>query len=116
VTLPRRIPKPAKRASRWKSPAHRAFVREHACCACDGTADRQFAHNRLGTDCGIAQKPDDWHGIVLCGACHRRQHEVGEATFDATAGIDRHALAAEFAKASPKAREIEQVKRERANG
>lgn len=113
MSLPPRIPKKAKRASRWKSTKHRDWVREHACCACHGTADRQFAHNRLGTQCGMGQKPDDWHGIVLCGDCHRRQHEIGEATFDSVAGIDRHALAAEFAAKSPKAREIADAKRER---
>lgn len=32
VGLPRRIPRPAKRSTRWRSQAHLNFVRSHECC------------------------------------------------------------------------------------
>lgn len=61
----------------------------------------------------MAQKPDDWHTVSLCKECHASQHHVGERTFWTSAKIDPLALAAEFAKASPKGREIADAKRER---
>ncbi len=76
----------------------------------------EVAHVRIGTGAGIAQKPDDWHTVSLCKQCHQRQHQVGERTFWASAAIDPNALANEFAKASPKAREIADAKRERGDG
>jgi hypothetical protein len=43
--------------------------------------------------------------------CHDRQHQIGERTF--WAGVDIEAVLDEFARASPKSREIAQVKRGR---
>jgi hypothetical protein len=74
----------------------------------------EVAHVRIGTGAGMGQKPDDFHTVSLCRECHHRQH-TGERTFWAKANIDPIALADEFAKASPKAREIADVKRERGN-
>lgn len=115
--LPPRIPKPAKRASRWRSVAHCNFVRGFRCCVpdCD---DRpiEVAHVRVGSGAGIGQKPDDWNVISLCQFHHGEQHRVGEGTFAVRHGIDLKALAAAFAKASPKRRDIEQEMRERGNG
>jgi len=111
--LPRRIPKPAKRASRWRCPAHCKFVREHACSFCGTTAGIEVMHVRLGSGAGMGQKPDDWRTCSACRDCHARQHSIGEETF--WQGRDREALIAAFIKASPRQREIEQVMRERGN-
>lgn len=126
--LPRRIPKPAKRATRWRSLAHCAWVRGFACCVCGSTTNIQVAHVRLGSGAGIAQKPDDWRTVPLCGGphsnieghlgCHDRQHIVGEATFWTNKQglynkVDPEALIAELIKASPRRAQIEQEMRER---
>jgi hypothetical protein len=115
--LPRRIPKPAKRASRWRSQAHCSFVRSHACSVCPSTAAIEVAHVRNGSGAGMGQRPDDWHTVSLCKVCHMLQHKHGERTFWEAAKIDPIALAAEFAAASPKAADIRRAKAERlANG
>lgn len=117
--LPRRIPKPAKRASRWKSTAHRDFVRSHACCTCGSMVNIQAAHLRKGSGAGLGQKPDDWLLISLCGGddgisgCHAEQHRLGEEPFDRKHNIDSQGLAAMFAAASPKAADIRRAKAER---
>lgn len=113
--LPPRIRKEPKRATRWKSPAHRDFVRSHACCKCGSTAAIEFAHVRLGSGAGMGQKPDDWRGVGLCGGsagCHARQHREGERTFWGDMS-KAEALIEAFIKASPKRSEIERVRRER---
>lgn len=112
--LPKRIPKPAKRASRWRSPSHCSFVGSHACCACGSTAGIEVAHVRVGSGAGMGQKPDDWQTVSLCRDCHATQHKIGERSFEQQHGFSMTALAAEFAKASPKASEIARIKRERA--
>ncbi len=124
MTLPRRIPTGPKRSSRWRSLAHCAWIRGFACCVCGSTTNIEVAHVRLGSKCGMGQKPDDWRTVPLCAGprannfeqlgCHNRQHIVGEQTF--WEGHDIEALIAEFIKASPKRREIEQIMRERAGG
>lgn len=112
--LPRKIPRPAKRASRWRSVSHCNFVRLHECSTPDCYARPiEVAHVCTGSGAGIAQKPDDWHTISLCRFHHQVQHRHSEATFAKAFGIDLHALAAEFAAKSPKAAEISKVKRER---
>lgn len=73
----------------------------------------EVAHVRIGSGAGMAQKPDDWNTCSLCKDCHQRQHSIGERSFWAGANIDPVALVNEFAKASPKAREIADAKRER---
>lgn len=113
--LPKRIPKATKRATRWRSPAHCNFVTSHECCVdgCDGRPI-EAAHVRLGSHTGMGQKPDDWRVVGLCRHHHSYQHEIGEKTFwDAIGQKDPEALIAEFIKASPKRREIEQIMRER---
>lgn len=112
--LPQRIPKKAKRASRWRSQAHCSFVRSHCCSICGDSSGIEVAHVRLGSGAGIGQKPDDWRTVSLCKFCHTRQHFNGEATF--WEGRDVEALIGAFIAASPKCREIEQVKKERENG
>lgn len=71
----------------------------------------EVAHVRLGSGAGVAQKPDDWRTVPLCRDHHAEQHRVGERTF--WQGFDIEGLIAAFCKASPKAREIEAIKRER---
>jgi hypothetical protein len=115
VTLPRRIPKAPKRATRWRSQAHANFVRSHFCCVlgCD-RRPIQVAHVRLGSGAGVSQKPDDWNTVSLCQHHHDEQHRIGERTFwKEVAQQDPEQLIAEFIKASPRRQEIEQVRRER---
>lgn len=118
--LPRRLPKPGKRSLRWRSQAHRDWIRGFACCVCGSSTNIEVAHVRFGSGAGMGQKPDDWRTVPLCAGpnssveghlgCHNRQHIVGEATF--WHGRDVDALVAEFCKASPKAREITAAQRE----
>lgn len=113
--LPRRIPKQAKRSTRWRSQAHCNFVRSHE-CSVPGCGGRpiEVAHVRNGSGAGMGQKPCDHRTVSLCRDCHDRQHSVGEVTFWKAAGVDPEALIEAFCKASPKSREIAQAKRERA--
>lgn len=117
--LPARIPKKAKRDSRWRSQSHRDWVRKFACCNCGSMAGIQVAHVRMGSGAGLSQKPDDFRCVPLCSECHNGdQHtKLGEPAFwqryakDHGQTVDQ--LMDELAKASPKAREIDQAKRER---
>lgn len=111
MTLPRRIPKAAKRASRWRSQAHCSFVRSHECSKGCGGRPIEVAHVRLGSGAGMGQKPDDFRTVSLCRDCHAEQHRVGERTF--WKGHDVEALIAEFCKASPRAAQIRDAQRER---
>lgn len=130
ATLPPRVPKKAKRASRWKSTAHRDFVRSFACCNCGSMGNREFAHVRLGSGAGMGQRPDDWRGTVLCAGpfanisgglgCHDVQHKIGEESFWRQYH-ERHGQTVEqlieaFIEASPRRAQIRQEKRERENG
>lgn len=122
MSLPPRIPKKAKRSSRWKSQAHRDFVRGHACCNCGSTASLEFAHVRMGSGAGLGQKPDDWRGVVLCHDCHTgEQHtKLGEPAFwreyQKRTGVSINELIEAFCKASPKAAEIRAIRKEREGG
>jgi hypothetical protein len=109
--LPARIPKPAKRASRWRSQAHANFVRSHACTNCGSMTAIEFAHVRLGSGAGMGQKPSDFRGVSLCKPCHAEQHRIGERTFWKARDIE--AIIEAFCRASPKRFEIDAVKRER---
>ena len=109
--LPPRIPKPAKRASRWRSQAHCNFVRSHACSMCQSTAAIEVAHVRFGSGAGMGQKPDDFMTVSLCHDCHARQHREGERTFWGAYPLAD--LVEAFIKASPKRHEIEAIRRER---
>lgn len=112
--LPARIPKRKNRSERWRSPAHANFVRSHHCCVPGCTlVPIEAAHVRSGSDAAMGRKPSDWFLISLCRDHHSEQHRVGEASFAKSHQINLHTLAAEFAKASPKAREIAAAQRER---
>lgn len=114
MALPSRIPKKRNRSLRWRSTAHCNFVRSHECCV-PGCHERpiEVAHLREGSDGGMGRKPSDWHTISLCRDHHSEQHRMGETPFAKRHGVDLHALAGEFAKASPKATDIRIEQRER---
>lgn len=118
--LPKRIPKAPKRASRWRSQAHCNFVRGHACCNCGDMAGIEVAHVRIGSGAGMGQKPDDWNTVSLCRDCHASQHKIGERTFWQQYAKDHGCTVGQlvdaYCKASPKAREIADSKRERGDG
>ena len=100
--LPARIKHKSDKADRGRrSPAHRAFVRSHACCACGSETAIECAHVRTGTDGGTGIKPSDKWTISLCKDCHARQHTMGETTFQQSYRIDMKALAEAFYRASP---------------
>lgn len=108
MTLPARIPRKSDKAERQRrSPAHRAWVRGHACCVCGTYAGIEAAHVRTGTDGGVGIKPGDRWVISLCGEHHRQQHSIGETPFEALHKIDMKRLAVEFAAKSPHRSKLE---------
>lgn len=112
-----------KRETRWRSDAHRDWIRRFACANCGERANVEPAHVRFGSHTGMGQKPDDWRCVPLCGhqegkaGCHARQHAIGEQTFwadyKAIHGQSVEQLIKELCEASPKAREIRDAQRER---
>jgi hypothetical protein len=107
--LPARLHTNSRRQEAGKrSPAHRGWVRGHACSVpgCDGRPI-ECAHVRLGTDGGLGVKPSDRWCISLCKDHHARQHQVGEASFAREAGIDLVKLAREFFAKSPHRAKLE---------
>lgn len=115
MTLPARIRKEPKRASRWRSQAHCNFVRGHE-CSVPGCQSRpiEVAHVRVGSGAGLGQKPDDWNTVSLCRYHHAEQHRLGEWTFwQKVAERDPWELRQAFIKASPKRHDIERVMKER---
>ena len=106
--LPPRIKRDSgKKNAGKRSPAHRAFVRSHACCGCGSVSAIECAHVRDGTDGGMGHKPSDRWTISLCRDCHSRQHQIGEAAFEKEAGINMKALAEAFFKSSPHKSKLE---------
>lgn len=118
MALPPRKPKPEKRDTRWRSQSHLAFVRSFQCAVpgCQGMPI-EAAHVRIGSGAGISQKPDDWRTVGLCSDHHQQQHIIGERIFweiyASTAGQTVEQLIDALCKASPKAREIRELRRER---
>lgn len=102
MSFPQRIKRDSgKKDAGKRSPAHRAFVRSHACSACGDTAAIECAHVRVGTDGGVGIKPSDRFTISLCKPCHSLQHQLGEREFEKRRGINMKALAEEFFRRSP---------------
>lgn len=97
---------------RWRSPAHRAFVRSFHCANsgpnCEGVTE--CAHVRIAGNGGMGFKPADWFTVPLCKACHAEQHTKGERTFwreyERKSGQTVEQLIDALCKASPKAAEI----------
>jgi hypothetical protein len=127
--LPPRIPKKSRRATRWRSPAHTKHVRSFACAMCHSTTNVVAAHFRFGSDAGTGEKPDDWLTTPLCDGpfsnidgktgCHRVQHAMGEQSFwrdyARRHGQTVHQLIEALIASSPKRKEIERVRKERAH-
>ena len=108
MNFPQRIKRDSgKKDVGKRSPAHRAFVRSHACCACGSQSAIECAHVRVGTDGGTGIKPSDRWCISLCKSCHADQHRMGERTFEKMWGIDLREIAAAFFKASPHRHKLE---------
>jgi hypothetical protein len=77
-----------REANHRRCPAHRKFIRSLPCMACGSAPPSQCAHVRIGTDGGMGLKPSDRFSVPLCGACHAKQHRVGELTFFSGLRID----------------------------
>lgn len=89
-----------------RCPSHLAWIRGHECAiagraghVCDGKIEA--AHVRTGTDGGLSVKPSDTWTIPLCADAHRRQHAIGEASFERLFQIDMKAVARKLADVSP---------------
>ncbi len=73
-----------QRQPRIKLPKHLAFVRQLPCLVCQNDIETEAAHIRHGDPrigkpmTGIAQKPDDFFVVPLCGEHHRSQHKFGD--------------------------------------
>lgn len=115
MSLPPKIRKAPKRSSRWRSQAHLNFVRSRACSVCGSDVAVEAAHVRMFSGAGLGQKPDDFRAVSLCRNCHACQHSLGEPSFWSRYDFDVEELIEAFCKASPKAREIREAKREREN-
>ena len=100
--LPKRLKRRCRKHDERRCPAHRAWVRSHACCVpgCQRTPI-ECAHVRRGSDGGIAQKPSDWWCISLCWFHHSEQHQLGETSFERKHNLDLLGLSMEFARRSP---------------
>jgi hypothetical protein len=101
----RKIPKPPKRSTRFRSQRHCNHIRQHACVKCDDTAGIEVAHVRIGSGAGMGQKPHDYRALSLCKACHASQHTEGDRTF--WQGHNLEAIIEAFICTSPARREIE---------
>lgn len=109
MTLPPRLSRKSGKAEKpRRSPAHRQWVRGHACSACGSETTIECAHVRNGTDGGTGIKPSDRWAISLCRDCHSEQHRIGEASFERKHGINMKALAEAFYRASPHRHKLEQ--------
>jgi hypothetical protein len=108
MNLPARIKHKSDKAAKGRrSPAHRAWIRGFACCACGTTTAIECAHVRVGTDGGTGIKPSDRWTVSLCRDCHTRQHQIGEQAFEAEHKINMRELAEAFFKASPHRHKLE---------
>lgn len=106
--LPPRIKRDSGRKDAGKrSPAHRKWVRGHACSACGSQSAIECAHVRVGTDGGTGIKPSDRWTISLCRDCHSRQHQIGEEAFERENNIKLKALAEAFFRNSPHRNKLE---------
>lgn len=73
-----------QRQPRIKDEKHLAFVRQLSCLVCHNPIQTEAAHVRMADPrigkpmTGIAQKPDDFFVVPLCGEHHRSQHKFGD--------------------------------------
>jgi hypothetical protein len=111
IAMLRKLPKKAKRETRFRSQRHLSHVRGHACVVCDASAPIEAAHVRMGSGAGMGQKPSDYLAVPLCKPCHQLQHTMGEESFwhafKTQTGNTVHAVMAALVSSSPVRREIE---------
>lgn len=91
--ISRGLSAPVKKLNPRRQPEHRAFIRNLAHCLCCGKSGSpsdpiECAHIRTGTDGATSLKPSDRYTVPLLGSHHRRQHQIGEASFWRECGID----------------------------
>ncbi len=73
-----------QRQPRIKDDKHLAFIRQLPCLVCQNDIQTEAAHIRMADPrigkpmTGIAQKPDDFFVVPLCGEHHRMQHKCGD--------------------------------------
>ncbi len=80
-------------------PADKLVCVPHIC------SDRiEAAHVRTGTDGGTSMKPGDNWTLPLCSEAHKRQHQIGERSFEIAYQIDMKAIAAKLWDISPHGR------------
>ncbi len=117
MKLPAKLDRPRsgiERVPRRDWPAHRAFIRRHACIVtlsaiideCDGPIE--CAHVRLGArNNGGGIKPHDGSAVSLCRKHHAESHRIGEASFARKYRINMLLYAKQFALLStvPEVRE-----------
>lgn len=101
-----KAPRSPGKGPRKDFPAHRKWVRNHACAVPDcEELQIEAAHCRLGLpagqQAGLGQKPHDMWCIPLCSTHHRIQHTFGEATFQILCGVNMIEVAKECARLSP---------------
>jgi len=106
--LPDRKPSKSKADKQRRCPAHRAWIRRHACSVCGTFTAVECAHVRSGTDGGMGVKPSDRFCISLCRDHHAEQHQIGEPAFEERHGIDMKRLAEAFTKESPHRAKLEE--------
>lgn len=108
MALPPRIKRKSDKADAGKrSPAHRAWVRGHA-CSVPGCTDMpiECAHIRRANNSGTGFKPSDAFTVSLCKEHHAESHRA-EKTFERKYGLDLMALAQEFYLKSPHRQKLE---------
>ena len=113
MTFLRPIPKAKKPDKRWRSPAHRKWVRGHYCIVAGCTQTPiECAHVRsgltMGEQAGMGFKPGDEWCVALCFEHHKIQHAIGEQSFEAKFNLNLMAAAQEFFSRSPHRRKWEQ--------
>ena len=100
VSVPKKRKKESmgvRQVEKRESARHRKFVRSRECIAhgafgifCEGPI--QFCHVRSGLpqgeQSGVSQKPHDAFGFPACAYHHKRQHDMGEASFEQLYGVN----------------------------
>lgn len=107
MAIPARIDARELRSKpKLRSPAHRKWVREHACCACGRVMGIECAHVRRAANSGKGMKPSDAYCVSLCREHHSESHR-GEQSFERKYRLDLMALAQEFYRRSPHRKKLD---------
>jgi hypothetical protein len=87
-----------------RSKGHLQWLRGCECSvpSCEYKISRvEAAHVRIGTDGSMGKKPGDNWAIPLCYFHHRKQHTMGEASFEEKYGIRMKKIAEALWQKSP---------------